>query len=160
VYSEEGKGTTFKLLLPAVASSVPDEAAAQPQPMSRGTGNLLIVDDEEAVRGVVARMCSNMGFEVFTATDGVHALDVYKEKANRIDAVLLDLTMPHMDGEETFREVRRMNPDAFVLLMSGFNEQEAMGRFVGKGLAGFIQKPFTPEQLREKLRTFFSSAAS
>jgi two-component system cell cycle sensor histidine kinase/response regulator CckA len=125
-------------------------------PASRGTGKLLIVDDEEAVRAVVARMCTNMGFEVFTAQDGVHALEIYKEKGQHVDAVLLDLTMPRMDGEETFRELRRLDPDAYVLLMSGFNEQEAVGRFVGKGLAGFIQKPFTPDQLREKLRAFFT----
>jgi two-component system cell cycle sensor histidine kinase/response regulator CckA len=60
--------------------------------------------------------------------------------------------MPHMDGEEAFRELRRINPNVRVLLMSGYNEQDAIARFVGKGLAGFIQKPFNLEELQERLR--------
>ena len=71
-------------------------------------------------------------------------------------AVLLDLTMPVMDGEETFRELRRRHPGVRVLLMSGFNEQEAIKQFVGKGLAGFLQKPFSVPQLIERLRAVLS----
>ncbi len=68
----------------------------------------------------------------------------------------MDLTMPHLDGEETFRELRRIEPNVRVLLMSGYNEQDAIARFVGKGLAGFIQKPFNIEDLKNSLRSILS----
>jgi two-component system, cell cycle sensor histidine kinase and response regulator CckA len=160
VYSELDKGTTFKLLLPAAGAPTGDTRIEAKAAAMRASGTMLVVDDEDAVREVAARMLSAMGFQVLTAKDGAHGLEIYQNKRDEISGVLLDLTMPRMDGEETFREIRRVNPNAFVLLMSGFNEQDAMARFVGKGLAGFIQKPFTPEQLREKLQAFakFTSA--
>jgi len=157
VYSEQGRGSSFKLLLPATTAraSAPRQSAAPAGP--RASGNILLVDDEDTVRTVILRMLSGMGFDVLTASDGAKALEIYRAKSEEIAAVLLDLTMPHMDGEEAFREIRQVNPNAFVLLMSGFNEQDAVARFVGKGLAGFLQKPFTPEQLRAKLAVFFKA---
>jgi CheY-like chemotaxis protein len=118
-------------------------------------GTILIVDDEETVQAVAARMLEALGFGVLLASDGVQALKVYAEKRASITAVLMDLTMPHLDGEETFRELRRLDPQVRVLLMSGYNEQDAIARFVGKGLAGFIQKPFNVNDLKESLRLFF-----
>ncbi len=96
----------------------------------------------------------SMGFQVVTASDGIEGLSAYCTCSETICAVLLDLTMPRMDGEETFRELRALRPDACVVLMSGYSEQEAGARFVGKGLAGFLQKPFTPDELRERLLAF------
>ena len=72
--------------------------------------------------------------------------------------IMLDLTMPHMDGDEAFRLIRELRPQARVLLMSGFNEQEAIARFTGKGLAGFLQKPFTFPALKEKLQEIFPAS--
>jgi CheY-like chemotaxis protein len=100
-----------------------------------------------------------MGFDVLTANDGVDGLETYRTCSESICAVLLDLTMPRMDGEETFRALRQLRPDACVILMSGFSEQEAGARFVGKGLAGFLQKPFTPDELRERLASFRAAAS-
>ncbi|MBI5773940.1 MAG: PAS domain-containing protein [Verrucomicrobia bacterium] len=153
VYSEPGRGSTFKLLLPCAqgqATAVADTPAAGSD--WRGTGLALVVDDEETVRAVTARMLEAFGFEVVLAADGREGLAKFQAQPGRFKIVLLDLTMPHMDGEETFREIRRVRPDTRVLLMSGFNEQDASGRFLGKGLAGFIQKPFQPDALRNKLR--------
>ena len=111
----------------------------------------MLADDEETVRAVGKRMLERMGFRVLTASNGREALEVFDKHADKIVCVLLDLTMPHMDGEEAFREMRRRRPDVTVILCSGYNEQEATQRFAGKGLAGFVQKPYTLEIIKKKL---------
>ena len=90
------------------------------------------------------------------AADGREALEVYREHADLIDFVLLDLTMPIMDGEETLCEMRRLYPDVLVILCSGYNEQVAVQRFADKGLAGFLQKPYTMTTLKEKILAILS----
>jgi two-component system, cell cycle sensor histidine kinase and response regulator CckA len=117
----------------------------------------LIVDDEETVCTVGKRMLVRMGFDVLTACDGREALDVFNTRSDEIVCVLLDLTMPHLDGEEAFRELRRISPDVTVILCSGYNEQDATQRFAGKGLAGFIQKPYNMATLRGKLMEILPS---
>ena len=157
VYSEPGKGTTFKLLLPA-AKGPPDLPPEKPATVStfRGSGTLLIVDDEDTVRITTSRMLERIGFDVLLARDGLEALELFHREGPKITGVLLDLTMPNLDGNATFTELRRLDPDVRVLLMSGFNEQDAVHRFAGKGLAGFIQKPFKTETLYEKLQAIFA----
>ncbi len=160
LYSEVGHGTTFKVLFPAVRT--PDAPESKPQPATESsaayiateTRTVLVVDDDETVRLVTRRMLEHAGFTVLMAGDGVEALSVYGTNPG-IDVVLLDMTMPHMDGEETFRELRRMNADVRVVLTSGYNEQDATERFIGKGLAGFIQKPYRPAELRAKIDEVF-----
>ncbi len=160
VTSELGRGTTFRLLLPRTAGA-PEEfrSPAGVATSWNGSGTILIVDDEESVRLVCAGLVEMFGFQTLTATDGREAVEIFTEQGAQIDLVLLDLTMPHLDGEETFREMRRLNPTARVLLMSGFNEQEVTARFTTPGLGGFLQKPFQPEQLRAKLRELLESPA-
>jgi CheY-like chemotaxis protein len=154
VYSEPGRGTTFKLLFPAI------EDAAQPfeNPVDeisawRGAGLALVVDDEETVRAVTARTLESLGFTPLTACDGAEGVRVFREHAGALRLVLLDLTMPHMDGEEAYREFYRINPDVPVVLMSGFTEKDTIDRFAGKRLAGFIQKPFDRKRLQAKVRS-------
>ncbi len=153
VYSEAGRGSTFKLLLPCVDGSSEDHSGNRLGDASkwRGSGTILVVDDEETVATVSARMLEAFGFKVLVANDGIQGLEVFGASISEIKLVLMDLTMPRMDGEQTFRELRRLKGDVKVVLMSGFNEQEAIARFTGKGLAGFVQKPFKPEDLRNKL---------
>ena len=153
VYSEPGVGTTFKLLLPVAkeaAQKVPREL--QVPSTWRGRGVLLIVDDEETVRTVASRMVTAIGFTPIATSSGQEAIGFVRARGREVAAVMLDLTMPEMDGAEVFTELRRIQPEIRVLLMSGFNEQEAVNRFAGKGLSGFLQKPFRPDVLREKLR--------
>ena len=100
-------------------------------------------------------MLEQRGFNVLTAEDGKIALEVFRSHIDEVDAVLLDLTMPHMDGEETFRELRRLRPTVRVVMMSGYNEQDVTSRFSGKGLAGFIQKPFGQWSLINKMQDIF-----
>jgi len=157
VYSEPGKGTTFKLIFPVA----PGEAAPLTQEEGdsswTGTGTILIVDDDETVRIVTSRMVERFGFTSLLATNGLEGVDTFRARHAEITAVLMDLTMPHMDGEEAFRAIRGIDPKVRVLLMSGFNEQDAINRFTGKGLAGFVQKPFKPDQLRKKLRAILQA---
>ena len=148
VYSEPRKGTTFKILFPAVGAVAAD-AAEPPMSGERAPtgGTILLADDEETVRLVGEAMLRRGGFDVITAPDGRRALEVFEERSDEIDCVVLDLAMPNMDGEETYRELRRITPDVKVLLSSGYNEQDAINRFAGKRLAGFIQKPYRAADL-------------
>ena len=151
VYSELNRGTTFKILLPA--SSRPAEIfnGASHHDDWKGEGTVLLVDDEETVRGIGAEMLRELGFTVITADDGREGVERFKQNPD-ISFIILDLTMPHMDGEQCFRELRQLKPDVKVIMSSGYNEQEVTQKFVGKGLAGFIQKPYKLSILEEVIR--------
>ncbi|MCZ7586303.1 MAG: response regulator [Deltaproteobacteria bacterium] len=97
-------------------------------------------------------MLEHAGYRVETAAGGEEALDVYDKRGGDVRAVLLDMTMPRMDGEETFRELRRRHPGARVVLTSGFSKNEATRRFAGRGLAGFLQKPYRADTLVREIR--------
>lgn len=116
-----------------------------------GSGTVLVVDDEPAVRRTVSRMMELMGFSALQAADGQQGIDLFREHAADIALVMLDLTMPHLDGEQTFGELRRIQPDVRVVLMSGYSQPESVARFAGQGLAGFVQKPFSLDTLRESV---------
>lgn len=116
------------------------------------SGTLLVVDDEPMVRFVMTTVLSATGFTVLEAEDGQEALDIFRRHREDIRAVLLDLSMPRMDGEETFAEMRRLNPSVPVVLLSGYNEKDSMKRFPAEALAGFLGKPFKPVALVEKVR--------
>ena len=139
-------------MLPALAVSAPATTA---MPATRegwqGTGRVLLVDDEEAVREVGRLMLEELGFEVLTAVDGRDALAVYRKQGPGVDLVLLDLAMPHLGGEEAFRELKKLDPAARVIIASGYDEQEVSQIFAGEGLAGSIKKPFALPALREAL---------
>jgi PAS domain S-box-containing protein len=151
VESEPGRGTTFRVLFPAVARSVVSAESGENPPW-RGTGTVLLVDDEESVRNVAGRMLERCGFKVIRAGDGREAVERFRTQAAEIVCVLLDLAMPRMDGEETFRELRRIKPDVRVVLATGYSDQEIAERFCSAGLAGFIEKPYRVEALSAKLR--------
>jgi CheY-like chemotaxis protein len=157
VYSEIGRGTTFKVLLPCAHEAT---GPVSPGPVAgetrwRGYGTVLIVDDEETVRSVSARMVEALGFQSILANDGREAVTLYRAEPARFSLILLDLTMPHLDGEETFRQLRHINPGVKVILMSGFNQEEAVSRFTGKGLVGFVQKPFEVANMLKTIRSAF-----
>lgn len=149
VYSSPGKGTTFKVFFPAAAGKA---VGLAPEVTSfRGEGVALVIDDDQGVREAATRLLEFFGFSVLQAIDGRHGTEVFREHQAEIVLVILDMTMPEMNGEETFREIRRVRTDVPVLLTSGYNEIEATRRFTAKGLAGFLQKPFTPKELSQKL---------
>ncbi len=144
VYSEPGSGSTFKLLFPALAEAAGGMPVETPPRKNwQGSGKVLVVEDEDLVLTLAAKLFQRMGFEVITSTDGVEGLAEFREHHADLQLVFLDMNMPNMGGEETFREMRRINAGIPTLLCSGYNEQTAVNRFAGKGLAGFIQKPYT-----------------
>jgi PAS domain S-box-containing protein len=160
VESEEGRGSTFRLLLPASAAAARKEAAARaPTQAWRGSGVALVIDDEPAVRHVAQRMLATFGFEVVTAGSGQEGLARLRERPQAFTVVLLDLTMPGMSGDETYQHLRTVREELPVVLMSGFSHQEAAARFDGHLLHGFLQKPFRLERLREIVRAAVSEPA-
>ncbi|MBV5339056.1 MAG: PAS domain S-box protein [Deltaproteobacteria bacterium] len=151
VYSEANRGTTFKILLPASGRPAEIFNGSPHTNEWQGNGTVLLVDDEETVRGIGTEMLKELGFTTITANDGRNAVELFKATPD-IAFVILDLTMPHMDGEQCFRELRQLKPDVKVIMSSGYNEQEVTQKFVGKGLAGFIQKPYRLSTLQEVIR--------
>jgi PAS domain S-box-containing protein len=158
INSEAGRGSRFRFLFPAFdrpAELLTREAAEEQE--WRGSGSVLLVDDEEIVLRVVQRMLEAMGFQVLCVKDGREALEVFRTRGAEIVCVLLDLTMPQLDGEQVFREIRRVRPEAKVILSSGYDESDIAQRFAGEGLAGFVQKPYRSTSLRAKLREILES---
>jgi PAS domain S-box-containing protein len=152
VYSEPGRGTTFRILLPAMAWTPDDRASSTVQsPPRRRGGTVLLIDDDPSVRLVGSQMLTRLGFQVLTAAQGREGLEIFQEQGSGIDCVILDLTMPEMGGEEVFRELRRLRHDVCVILSSGYDEQEVIQHFTVEGLAGFVQKPYTVAKLQETL---------
>jgi two-component system cell cycle sensor histidine kinase/response regulator CckA len=148
VYSEKGRGTTFKILLPAHQQEAPPPALDKDSGKTwRGHGLVLVVDDEESVRNMGRRLLERAGFEVVMAADGQQAVDLFARHQERIRLVLLDMTMPRLDGEACYRELRRVDGGVKVIMTSGYSEQEVVSHFVGKGLAGFVQKPYKAADL-------------
>jgi two-component system cell cycle sensor histidine kinase/response regulator CckA len=154
LYSEPGRGSTFRVIFPAVEAAPRKSSTPPPaKPSSaRQSRTILVVDDEEDVLAVVKSMIESLGHSVLLARNGRECLRIFKKHSRDIALVILDTTMPVMDGEETFRELKKLNPAVPVILSSGFNEVEATRRFVGKGLGGFLQKPYEIVELRKKLK--------
>jgi CheY-like chemotaxis protein len=153
VASVLGQGTTFSILLPC--ASTPDQQTQPTVPsasVALEADVVLVIDDEPDVRIVAEQMLKYAGFEVLLASSGRAGVELFREHADTIGCVLLDLTMPIMDGEEVFHALRAIRPTTPIILTSGYSEQEIRKRFDGAGLAGFIQKPFTLKTLQAKVQ--------
>lgn len=120
--------------------------------LDEGTGTILIVDDEEMVLETVTRMLERLGYSVLEAGSGMAAIDVYKEKMKEIDLIILDMIMPKMDGGKTYEKIKEINPNAKVLLASGYSIDDQVAEKLKNGCDGFIQKPFYLRNLSGKLR--------
>jgi PAS domain S-box-containing protein len=148
VYSLPGRGSTFKLLFPALHEGRVKGGRQQPAAeILRGTGTILVIDDEPIVRATAKAMLERYGYTVLVAENGKEGVDLFRVIGDKIALVLLDMTMPVMSGDETLRHLQVVKPDVCVILSSGFNEMEAIRRFTGKGLTGFIQKPYSAIRL-------------
>jgi len=153
VHSEVGRGSSFKLFLPPV-EGLPEEEARSLEPTSnwKGRGTILLAEDEEGVRVTTADLLRAGGFSVDVAESGRTAIDKFRMAPQRYKAILLDFAMPDGDGAEAFHEIRAIQPEAIILVMSGYNSQDVLDRFKGKGLNGFIQKPFQADSLIAAIR--------
>ncbi|WP_236075230.1 response regulator [Mariprofundus sp. EBB-1] len=153
IYSEPGEGTSIKVSFPVSHEhTVHIEPEKNANPLFRGSGTVLVVDDEEGVREYAVMLLEEFGFDVITAENGLEGIEQFRQHQNDITLVLMDMTMPKMDGKACFSALRNIQPDVKVILSSGYNEQDATNRFAGKGLAGFIQKPYEPESMLNKLQ--------
>jgi len=114
---------------------------------------VLVVDDDPDVLEIAQEFLIRADFRVLTADGGVRALEVFREWGEKIDVVVLDLSMPDMDGDATFEEIRKMRSDVRVVIVSGYSESMATGHFTAAGSAdGFLSKPYLPEALIERVR--------
>ena len=121
-YSELEHGTTFEIYLPAIQTDKAPGAYTEAGPIQGGTETILLVDDEEAIRGLGTRLLNKFGYKVVTANDGKEALEIYQRDGNSISLIILDLIMPVMDGKKCLAEILRVNPNARVVLASGHSE--------------------------------------
>jgi signal transduction histidine kinase/ActR/RegA family two-component response regulator len=152
VYSEIGHGSTFRVVLPLGATSpLPSHAAGGDW---RGSGTVLVVDDDPMVRSVAKRLLESFGLTVHAVATGREAIERIAGAPQAVDAVLLDMTMPELSGPEVFVFLREIRSDLPVVLMSGYHEDE-LPPDVLAGISGFIQKPFTPADLARRLQTAF-----
>ena len=160
VQSEKGKGSTFRVLFPITTSArpfmvpesaapTPDEYTTQEKPLS---GVVLVVDDEKPVLKICTKMAQLCGLTVITACDGIDAVAKFRTQADDIDIVLMDLTMPNMDGITAMEEIYLIRPDARIILSSGFNNEELSERITGQHPSGFIRKPYSMKLLESELR--------
>ncbi|RKY83703.1 hypothetical protein DRQ09_09675, partial [candidate division KSB1 bacterium] len=147
VYSEAGKGTTFNIYLPA--STKIAVRKEKNEKIFRGSGTILLIDDEEDVRNVAVKQLESLGYKVITASDGIKAIDIYARNRNNIDLILLDMIMPGMSGIKTYLNLKKINPDVKVLIISGFSQNGRATELLEKGATGFIQKPFNLYRLSE-----------
>ncbi len=147
-----GKGSTFTVLFPTAARVEEQAAATASRASLRGSGVVLVVDDEAIVREMAKKALERQGYTVLLADSGMAAIDILRTDPADIAVVLLDLSMPHMNGEETLPELRKIRPDAKVIVSSGYSETETMVLFRGQQVSGFIQKPYTSIGLAEKVK--------
>jgi len=153
INSRVGNGTTFRILLPCSTAQVPVQQSESAAGRNwRGGGKILLAEDEVSVRLVTKRMLKRLGFEVLTAGDGFEAVNMFKDNASDLRMVMLDLTMPVMDGEEAFLEIRQIKPDIPIIIASGYSEHEVTARFTGRDLAGFVQKPYEYQTLQKRIK--------
>ena len=156
IHSDVGRGTLFRILLPMDPQAVLPEALAEESVAGTAglamTGTILLADDEDNVRDVGKAMLETAGLTVLTAADGQEAVEIFRNHADGIDAVLLDVTMPRFDGRHAMRAIREIRPDVPVLLCSGYGEQDATRGLEDPHEAGFIQKPYQLDQLLAAVR--------
>jgi CheY-like chemotaxis protein len=151
VYSEKGHGSTFNIYLPASEKEV-TKAKTSPGEVLKGKGTILLVDDEEMILDVGKKMLEEMGYIALIARSGEEAVEIYKEKENQIEMVILDMIMPETGGGETYDRLKEINPKIKVLLSSGYSIDGQATDIVKRGCDGFIQKPFNIRDLSHKLR--------
>jgi CheY-like chemotaxis protein len=153
--AEQAGGADEKVLMhPELASFVkPKTITEMPRPKS----TILVVDDESMALVLIKRLLSEAGYHVVTAQSGFEALDIFRRQPGSVQLVLLDLTMPFMDGEETFHRLREIRPDIAVVLCTGFIRRDRLDRLMTAGIAGFLRKPLAPEEIVDHVRGVLAS---
>jgi len=152
VYSEKERGTVFTIYLPASAKEVLRDEEGSPAMLVKGTGTILLIDDEKMILEVGLELLEELGYTVLSAMSGQEAIDVFQKDQDNIDLVIMDMIMPGMGGGETFDRLKEINPEVKVLLSSGYSINGQATKIIRRGCDGFIQKPFNMNQLAEKIQ--------
>ena len=152
-YSEKGKGTTFDIFLPAskTESLHLSHEESRSEDLIMGEGTILLVDDEKSILVLCEKMLKHLGYKTIKCENGQKALEYYSENITEILLIILDMTMPEMSGGETFDRIKQINPEAMVLLASGYAVDGEAQEILNRGCSGFIQKPFTITELSKKI---------
>jgi len=151
VYSERGHGTTFNIYLPA-SEAEPYQIPESQHELVKGNESILLVDDEEGPLLVEELLLKELGYTVLTAKSGEEAIDLYKKNMDHLDLVALDMIMPEMSGKETFEQLKMINPDVKVLIVSGYSLNKQIEELIASGCDDYIQKPFDIIKISLKLR--------
>jgi PAS domain S-box-containing protein len=161
ILSEPGQGTSFRVLFPAVSAKA--ETTVSPEPVGsedwRGSGTVVVADDDEGLRQMASAMLEQLGFSVIPAKDGPEALEIVHERDGELAFVLLDLMMPGMDGEEVLRELEQLGTTTPIVISSGYNTQHLSQALTGHGAAAFLQKPYEFSQMQAIAQSVLGSRA-
>ncbi len=152
VESAPGRGSLFRIYLPVTARRKIRRPELHAEPLARGTGTILIVDDEKSIREMAQDLLSSLGYDTLLAEDGDVACRIFREREGRIDLVLLDIVMPKMGGKETFEALRALSPSLPILLSSGYTAEAVARELLEKGADGFLQKPYSLSDLARAVR--------
>ncbi len=155
LFSKPGHGTTIKVYLPAPKSeNVKDDGQTASTPLApwRGSGTILLVEDEDPVRDISKELLEMFGFTVLEAVNGKEALEIYQKNATEITLVFTDIGMPVMDGYELFHKLKGLNPELPIIVSSGYGDAEVSARIGSNNIAGIISKPYNLDKLREVLK--------
>ena len=153
--AEQAGGTDQKVLMhPELASFLKPNTISE---MPRAKPTILVVDDEQMALVLMKRLLGEAGYQVVTAQSGFEALDLFRRQPHAFQLVLLDLTMPFMDGEETFHRLREIRSEIPVVLCTGFIRQDRLDRLMKDGIAGFLRKPVAPDEIVDHVRGVLNS---
>ncbi len=157
VTSERGKGTTFRLLVPLSRTEARKPSLSIRREHIRGTGSILLIDDEESVRDAGSQALRRLGYEVTTCVDGLDGVETFEKARGRFNLVILDLIMPQMSGPEAFRKMRKLHPETPILLTTGYSESDTSTLLIGEGAVGLLQKPYEIDVLSVEVARHISN---
>ena len=164
VESESGRGTTVHLYLPQADVATKKVTAAPktdlPEELTTGTENIMVVDDESVILSLVGDTLMDVGYKLQYASSGAEAVSVVEKNPGGIDLIIMDYAMPVMDGEKAFEKISQIDSSIAVIIISGYNCEEKIREFAEKGVAGFLHKPFSPEQLKRAVRNVLDQRQS
>ncbi len=157
VYSEVGKGTTFKVNLPAITTTEIQKAEEPYREFAKGHGELiLVVDDEDRIRDITSSVLKTRGYGVLTASNGMEAIALYEQNRDEIKLVLMDMMMPVMDGQAGIQELHKINPELKIIAASGLTEKDKLTKAAGT-MNAFLPKPYTTEKLLRTIHEVLSA---
>jgi two-component system, cell cycle sensor histidine kinase and response regulator CckA len=158
VESEKGSGSVFKIFLPVSEASIRKDSAVS-EAVEKGNETVMLVDDEDMIIDVGSQLLEKLGYTVITAQGGEEAIRKYQENKNKIDMIILDMIMPDVGGSEVCEKIKKIDPEAKILLSSGYSINSQAMEILNKGCHGFIQKPFSLKDLSIKIREVLIKAS-